>query len=178
MPRYYTGFRNFLYKVGSGELKPLYGAQKISFKQQTVPRSLTVRVGAGALNYSENIEAGKLADLDIVQLPVSFLVDVLGYTLTAGNVLVENAQYKPVHFSLFYEQQTDTEPVRTQVFDVCCVRPDFDVTTMTNRPSVDIKKLKLIINADVRSTSANLRTISREDNAELFDSWFGEATTS
>ena len=126
----------------------------------------------------ENIEAGKLADLDIVQLPVSFLVDVLGYTLTAGNVLVENAQYKPVHFSLFYEQQTDTEPVRTQVFDVCCVRPDFDVTTMTNRPSVDIKKLKLIINADVRSTSANLRTISREDNAELFDTWFGEASTS
>ena len=52
MPRYYTGFRNFLYKVGRGELKPLYGAQKISFKQQTVPRSLTVRVGAGALNYS------------------------------------------------------------------------------------------------------------------------------
>lgn len=177
MPRYYTGFRNFAYKVSGGTKTPLAGAQKLSFTSQNASRELTVRVGSGAAAYAENIETGRTADLDIVQLPVSFLVDVLGYTVDENGVLTEGLLNRPVHFSLFYETQTDGEPIRTQLYDVCCTRPNFDVTTMTNKPSVDIRKLKLTINADLRSTKNFGRSVSREDSAEQFDTWFGEVQT-
>lgn len=177
MPRYYTGFRNFAYKINGGTMTPLKGAQKLSFASQNANRDLTVRVGSSAAAYSENIETGRTADLDIVQLPVSFLVDVLGYTVDKNGVLTEGLLHRPVHFSLFYENQTDGEPIRTQLYDVCCTRPNFDVTTMTNKPSVDIRKLKLIINADLRNTKAFERSVSREDSAEQFDTWFGEVQT-
>lgn len=177
MPRYYTGFRDFAYKISGGTMTPLKGAQKLSFATQSASRELTMRVGSGAAAYSESVETGRTADLSIVQLPVSFLVDVLGYTVDENGVLTEGVLRRPVHFSLFYEVQTDGEPIRTQLYDVCCVRPNFDVTSMTNKPSVDIRKLKLIVNADLRNTKAYERSVSREDSAEMFNTWFGEVQT-
>lgn len=172
MPLYNTGFRNFAYKISGGTMTPLEGAQKLSFTVQSAARELMVRTASGMAAYTENVETGRKADLEIVQLPVSFLVDVLGYTLVDG-ILTEGL-HRPVHFSLFYEQQTDGEPIRTQLYDVCCTRPNFDVTTMTNRPSVDIRKLSLVVNAD-QSEQVYSQSVSREDNAEAFDTWFGEA---
>ena len=174
MPRYYTGFRNFAYKISGGIKTPLAGAQKLSFTSQSASRDMTVRVGSGAAAYSESIETGRAADLSIVQLPVSFLV---GYTMDENGVLTEGLLHRPVHFSLFYEMQTDGEPIRTQLYDVCCIRPNFDVTTMTNKPSVDIRKLRLIVNAGLRNTKTFGRSVSREDSTEIFDTWFGEVQT-
>ena len=174
---YTVGIRNCAYKISGGNMSPLIGAQKLSFATQNAKRDMIVRVGSGAAAYSEDYETGRTADLSIVQLPVSFLVDVLGYTVSENGVLTEGLLNRPVHFSLFYETQTDGEPIRTQLYDVCCTRPNFDVSTMTNKPSVDIRKLKLTINADLRNTKTFGRSVSREDSAEQFDTWFGEAVT-
>lgn len=176
--RYSTGFNSFAYRVrGGSTLSPLIGAQKLAFSEGTDNRDLIVRLDSGdVIQYSETVSTGRTATLDIVQLPADFLKNVLGYTQGTSKVLVEGIQRTYTHFSLFYQYETDTEPVRVQLYDVVCAKPNFDVTTITNRPSVDIKKLKLIINPDI-SAGAYSRSITRSENASLYDSWFGVVTT-
>ena len=172
---YNTGLKNCTYKVsGSLTRKPLTGAQKISFASNSAERTISVRTDKGAVAYSDTIETGKTATLEIVQLPVDFLVDVLGYDYTNG-ILTEKTKHKATHFSLYYEVQTDTEPQRVQIFDCVCAKPDFDVTTITNTPSVDIKKLKLLISPEKTNIGISdnySRSTSHSENATAFDTWF------
>ena len=79
-----TGLKNCSYKAsGSLTRKPLAGAQKISFSNNTAERQIKVRT-TSITSYNETIEIGKAAALEVVQLSVDFLVDVLGYSYENG----------------------------------------------------------------------------------------------
>lgn len=168
-----TGLKNCSYKAsGSLTRKPLAGAQKISFSNNTAERQIKVRT-TSITSYNETIEIGKAAALEVVQLSVDFLVDVLGYSYENG-ILTENLKRKPTHFSLYYEVQSDTEPTRIQIYDCVCTKPDFDATTITNNPSVDTKKLKLIINPENFNgiTGKISRSVTYSENATAYSTWF------
>lgn len=183
MTKFSTGFRNFAYKAqGSFDKLPLPGAQKLSPSSQTVQRTLLVRTGTGAVNYTDTIGTIEQKTLEIVYLPESFLVDILGYQISDGTI-TEPILYRPKHFSLFYETQTDTEPIRTQLFDVVCGKPEFDVTSITNRLNVDVRRLALTLNPELKAFSPQQpfggysRSVKRSDNAEAFDTWWSYGGT-
>ena len=183
---YNTGFKNFQYVVHGGISTvpaPLPGAIKISFKPTTASRTLKVRLSDGTMSsISKTIDAGKTAQLSIVDLPEGFLKSVLGYNKASDGTLYEGQQSE-VHFMLLYETQGATEPTRHLLFDCVCVKPSYDATTISAKPGIDTKTLDLLISpslaegysADVPKYGKYERTVKRSDNATLYDTWFGLA---
>ncbi len=173
MNDYSIGFSEFHYSVRGGALLPLAGAVKIGFKPQMNERSIQVRLLDGSFAvYSEVYDLNEKASIEIISLPEHFLINILGYTRDESGVLYAGI-YKPVHFSLFYEERNEGTATRHQLYDVVCTKPDFDASTMTNRLSVDTRRLELVINRDIRNTGYYKRQIRKEDNSELFERWFG-----
>ena len=183
---YNTGFKNFQYVVHGGISTvpaPLPGAIKISFKPTTASRTLKVRLSNGTMmSTSKTIDAGKTAQLSIVDLPEGFLKSVLGYNKASDGTLYEGQQSE-VHFMLLYETQGATEPTRHLLYDCVCVKPSYDATTISAKPGIDTKTLDLLISPSMKDgTTAEKvyygkyeRTVKRSDNATLYDTWFGLA---
>lgn len=170
---YSTGISNCMYAVhGSNVKKRLNGAVKLSFKPSSEDRTLIVRDSrGGAMQFTDTRRSGiRQATLDIVSLPVSFLVDILGWTQDSSGVLYEGLQ-PDVSISLFYETENGGRPIRHQLYDCVVCAPSFDVSTITGRLSADIRKLDIIVNPDT-STGKYSRQIARDDNGELFNNWF------
>ena len=181
---YNTGFKNFQYVLSGGISTvpaPLPGAMKISFKPTTASRTFRVRLSDGTMSsISKTIDAGKTAQLTIIDLPESFLKSVLGYVKASDGTLYEGQQTE-VHFSLLYEMQGATEATRHLLYDCVCVKPSYDATTISAKPSIDTRTLDLLISPSTKeSTTAEKvyygkyeRTVKRSDNATLYDTWFG-----
>lgn len=178
---YSTGISNCMYAVrGSNVKKRLNGAVKLSFKPSPEDRTLIVRGNSGGvMQITDTRRSGiRQATLEIVSLPVSFLVDVLGWTQDSNGVLYEGLQ-PDVGISLYYETENGGRPIRHQLYDCVVCAPNFDVSTITGRLSADTRKLDIIINPyrnnyyrDINSDKYS-RQIAREDNPTLFNSWFG-----
>lgn len=179
------GFRNFSYKLigGSYERLPLRGAQKISVAPQSSQRTVNVRTSSGVMvPYTEQIETGKQATVEITYLPISFLTDVLGYSYENG-ILSEPYRFRSAHFSLYYEQQTNEGPIRTQLFNCACTKPSFDVTTISDQLSADTKKLTLILNPELNTYNPSepfgnySRSTTKAANPTAFDTWFEQLSS-
>ncbi len=109
--------------------------------------------------------------LEIVSLPVQFLVDVLGYVQEASGVLVEG-KHPAVHFALLYETRSLAGPVRHCYYDCVCQKPKFDATTLSASSRFDTRILELTVNRDIFGSGGYKESIARADNAEMFDEWF------
>lgn len=171
------GFKNFYYAVrtstGTGTPVPMPGAIKISVKPQTENRVINIRRSDGTLiQYTEGaVETGKTATVDIINLPVSFLTDILGYTIDENGVLIEHEQ-QAKHFVLLYENTRNGEAVRHQYTDCVCSKPNFDVTTITSEAGIDKKSLELILNPDIFGSGGYSKSITESQNPEIFAKWF------
>lgn len=170
---YNTGIQNCMYAIhGSSTKKQLNGAIKLSFRPSSGDRKLLVRDSKGAaMQYTDVRRSNtRQATLEIVSLPVSFLIDVLGWTQDSSGVLYESIQ-PDIHISLFYETENGGHPIRHQLYDCVVCSPSFDVSTMTRQLSVNPRKLDIIVNPD-RSTGKFSRQIARDDNTTLYNNWF------
>lgn len=170
------GFKNFYYSVrtaaGAQTPKPLDGAIKLSFKPQSKSTEHTLRGESQSVSEytEETIETKKNASLDIISLPDSFLVDVLGYYIDENGVMMEGEQ-KPVHFALLYETTYGNDLIRYEQIDCLCTKPSFDVSTISETPSIDTRSLELIINKDIKSGFYS-KQIRKSTNPEIFEKWF------
>lgn len=173
---YNTGFCNFHYRVvgwnSSIRAKRFPGAVRLSFKPQTQERKVLVRTDSGLL-LSESLakhEASREATLEIVSIPKSFLTDVLGWTETAEGILIEG-QHPDTHVTLYYETDNGDNPIRHKLYDVVFGRPSFDVSTIADTPSADIRKLELTVNPNNGSYQEKLAKADAVD-ISVYNNWF------
>lgn len=152
----------------------LPGAIKLTRRPSTEGRSLLVRNTEGRVyNYtSAQRESERRYTLEIVSLTREFLTDVLGYIENEDGSLSEGIA-DDVHFSLFYQTENGGRPVRYQIYDCVVSPPSFDAQTLSSNLSADIRKLELTASPDPLNDHHYGIQIAREDNAELYDSWFG-----
>lgn len=174
---YSTGISNCYYAVRSGasvgKLGKLPGAVKLSNKSSSEDRSFTVRDGGRVYQHTSARRVKERSRaLEIVNLTKDFLTDVLGWVMDEDGSLTEGIQ-PDVHISLFYETENGGRPVRHWLYDCVVGEPDFDASTITDKPGIDTYKLEIIENPDPYRDGKYSRKISRADNAELFDTWFG-----
>lgn len=173
---YNTGFCNFHYRVvgwnASIKAKRFPGAIRLSFKPQTQERKVLKRTDSGIL-LSESLarhEATREAVLEIVSIPKSFLIDVLGWTEDPSGILIEG-QHPDTHVTLYYETDNGGDPTRYKVHNVVFSRPSFDVSTMTDTPSADIRKLELTVNPEGGNYQ---RRLAKADAVDIstYNNWF------
>ncbi|MBP3798030.1 MAG: hypothetical protein J6I46_09700 [Ruminococcus sp.] len=174
---YNTGFCNFHYRVigwnASIRPKRFPGAIRLSFKPQTQERKVLVRTDSGLL-LSESLakhEASREAVLEIVSIPRTFLIDVLGWKENSSGALIEG-QFPQNQVELLYETENGGRPVRHKIYNAVFSRPSFDVSTITDNPSADIYKLELTVNA---TGSGNYNEkLARADSADIsiYNNWF------
>lgn len=183
---YNAGFKGFRYALKSSYgtySRPvlLKGAMKISFKPQTVSRTLLCRLNDGSVrNVNSMRDNGITASVAVADLPDDFKVDVLGYVRDSDGSLFEGIQ-EEVHFALLYETQGKTEPTRHMLLDCVCSKAAYDANTKSNNPAIDTRSLELIVNPSTGNSYMSgtmayakyRREIKRSQNAQLFDTWFG-----
>jgi phi13 family phage major tail protein len=151
------------------------GAVKLSRDPQMEEITITPNIVGAPTEYTVGYrDKGIKLDLEIVNLPLSFLTDVLGYTVTSSGILIEN-EHPLVHFALLYENQnTDGTAVRHSYPDCVCEKPKFDVTTLSNNFSIDTKKLNIIANKDIFGSGCYKKSITAEQNATIYNNWFNQ----
>lgn len=133
-----------------------------------------MREGGRAYSYTAAAkEKERRYALEIVSLTKAFLTEVLGFTENEDGSLTEGIR-PDVHISLFYETDNGGRPVRYQLYDCAVETPSFDAATMSESLSADTRKLEFTANPDPYNEGAYGRQIARADNAETFDTWFGE----
>lgn len=175
---YSTGIKNCHYVVkGTAiEVKKLPGAVRLSMKPSAADRNIKVRSGS-TIYQTTTARQGtqRQAELEIVSLPESFLIDVLGWTKGTDGSLTEGIQPN-VHIILLYETENGGCPVRHMLYDCVVSSPSFDATTISSDLSIDKRKLDIVFNPDPSNNNNLSRQIARADNENLFNSWFGLKT--
>ena len=179
---YSTGISNCHYAVRKyqggvsgelGELEKLPGAVKLSNRSSSEDRSFTVRDGDRIYQYTAARKCKeRQRSLEIVSLTKKFLEEVLGWTVNDDGSMTEG-QRPDVHISLFYETDNGGRPVRQWLYDCVVGELSFDASTIEEGLGIDTYKLDIIENPDPDRNGNYGRKISRADNEELFDSWFG-----
>jgi len=160
--------------TGALTLGRLPGAVRLTRRPSPEGRSFVVRDSGGrAYSYSSSPrDKERRYTLEIVSLTRDFLVDVLGFSVNIDGSLTEGIA-GDVHISLFYETENGGRPVRHWLYDCVVSPPSFDVQTLGETLSADTRKLELTANPDPRRDGTYGRQLAREDNAPMFDSWFG-----
>lgn len=175
MPRSAScGFRNFHYCLKTGAAAPvaLPGAIRLGREPNMEPIVITPNITGNPTEYTVGyVDKGIKLDLEIVSLPESFLIDVLGYTLSNG-ILIEN-EHPKIHFALLYETHfTDGRAIRHSYMDCVCAKPKFDATTLSSSFNIDTKRLELRANKDIFGSNCYKKSITADQNSLVFNHWF------
>lgn len=177
MPDINTGFSNFHYRVigWNASIKPkaLTGAIKLSYKPQTQERTVLVRTSGGLIQQQVlgKRESIRTASLQVISLPESFLIDVLGWEVSDGGRLVEG-EFPEKHLQIRYETNNLGEPMRHLLYDVVVSKPSFDVSTISSTPSADTRSLELTVNP---TANGKYQARVRPGDPD-YDTWFDQVT--
>lgn len=171
----HCGFKNFHYclRTANAVPVPMPGAVRLTREPDMQELKIVPNVIGKPTEYvSAYIDKGIKLGLEIVSLPVSFLTDVLGYTIDANGVLVEN-EHPAVHFALLYEtHMTSGDMIRHSYLDCVCRKPRFDASTLSGSSRIETRSLELVANRDIFGSRAIKKSIAKETNAAVFNSWF------
>lgn len=170
----YRGFRSFHYCLRTAGAVPVPIPGAIRLTREPDMQEVKIRpdqTGQPAEYTAAFRDRGIKLGLEVVSLPVQFLVDVLGFTVGANGIITEG-EHPTVHFALLYETGSLHGAVRHSYLDCVCQKPKFDVTTLSRSSKYDTRRLELVANKDIFSSKAYKRSIREEDDPAVFAAWF------
>ncbi|SOC12807.1 phi13 family phage major tail protein [Ureibacillus xyleni] len=146
--------------------KPLAGGVSISI----APNGELTEFHADDITYwSAEINNGYDGELEIADLPESFLVDVLGEELSNG-VLYESSEAKSKKFALTFEINGDVKARRAVLYYCTATRPT--IASQTKSATVEPQTSQLTFNARPRPTDYMIKAqTSVEVDATVYDAW-------
>ncbi len=169
----YCGFKNFHYclRTANAVPVPMPGAVRLTREPNMQEIKIVPNIiGAPAEYVAAYRDNGLRLGLEIVSLPVSFLTDVLGYTIDANGVLIEG-EHPAVHFALLYETRGGVI-TRHSYLDCVCRKPKFDATTLSGSAKFDTRSLEIVANRDIFGSGKYKKSVTEEQSASVFAGWF------
>ena len=171
----HLGFKNFHYclRTAGAVPVPMPGAVRLTRDPELTEIRVVPDVIGAPSEYAVCSRDGIIRlGLEIVSLPVQFLVDVLGYTIDSNGVLAEGG-HPAVHFALLYETRTTEQgPVRHCYMDCICKKPKFDAATLSGSSGFCTRKLEIAANKDIFGSGKYKKSVTEEQSASVFAGWF------
>lgn len=124
----------------------------------------------GIVFYQSASNTGYEGDFEMAMVPDSFRVDVLGETLDAKKVLIEEANAKANTFALLFEFDGDEKEIRHVLYNCTSTRPSIE--SKTKETEIDPVTEKLTISAaPLPNGRIKARTGDNTDSA-AYSNWY------
>ncbi|MCH3943062.1 MAG: major tail protein [Atopobiaceae bacterium] len=124
----------------------------------------------GRKYYSTTTNQGYEGDFESALVPEDFDQNILGHTLDANKVELENANVEPGHFAFMFQFDGDAKATRYVLYDCILTRPTLEGNTVEEKMKVDTQKTTLsaapLENGDV------CQKTNSETLAAAYDAWY------
>ena len=124
----------------------------------------------GIAYYVINNNMGYDGDLELALIPESFRTDILGETLDANNVLVENSNTELAAFALLFEFDGDQKHIRHVLYNCSASRPGIE--GKTNEDSKEVQTETLTIKATPLPDGKVKAKTGNATNANAYSNWY------
>lgn len=166
------GIKNVYYAVagddGYGTPVPIPGAVSIAMTPQGGREDF---YADNILYFTSETNNGYTCELEVALVPESFWTDVLGNTLLqTSNVLVENADPKPVKFALGFQVEGDEKATKFWYYNCVAQRPNNESETKNDQLNIQTETLSITV-APEASGIVRAKTTATTP-AETYDNWF------
>ena len=146
---------------------PMPGSVSISLDANGEPENF---YADGIAYYVINNNMGYDGDLELALIPESFRTDVLGETLDANNVLVENSNTELAAFALLFEFDGDQRHIRHVLYNCSASRPGIE--GKTNEDSKEVQTETLTIKATPLSDGIVKAKTGNTTDATTYNDWY------
>jgi len=169
------GFKNAYYakitetegKISYGTPVKLNGAVSMSL---AAAGELVQFYADDSLYFSDNTNNGYDGTLELALVPDDFKTDILGETLDANQVMVENATGVSNPFALLCEFTTDNGAKKFAFYNCIASRPELAATTMGETKEVSTETLNLTIRPNKEGLVKTSTTASTSQ--ETINDWY------
>lgn len=146
---------------------PIPGSVSISLAAQG---EISKFYADGITYYQAAANNGYDGDLEVAMIPESFRTDILGETLDAKKVLIENADAKQTPFALLFEFDGDEKAIRHVLYNCAATRPSIE--SQTKEGSVDPVAETIAISA-VPDGNGNIKGKTGDETDEAtYKDWY------
>ena len=146
---------------------PMPGSVSISLDANGEPENF---YADGIAYYVINNNMGYDGDLELALIPESFRTDVLGETLDANNVLVENSNTELAAFALLFEFDGDQRHIRHVLYNCSASRPGIE--GKTNEDSKEVQTETLTIKATPLPDGKVKAKTGNTTSTEAYQNWY------
>ena len=147
---------------------PMPGAVSLALDANGEPTNF---YADGYAYYTIGNNMGYEGDLELAMVPESFRTDVLGETLDANNVLIENANTERVNFALLFEFDGDIRKIRHVLYKCAASRPS--VESKTNEEEVEVQTETLSIKATPMANGVVKAKTGDDTTDSVYQGWYG-----
>ena len=124
----------------------------------------------GIAYYVINNNMGYEGDLELAMIPESFRTDVLGETLDANGVLVEDSNTELAAFALLFEFDGDQKHIRHVLYNCSASRPGIE--GKTNEDSKEVQTETLTIKATPLPDGKVKAKTGNTTNQAAYNGWY------
>lgn len=124
----------------------------------------------GIVFYKSASNNGYEGDLEVALVPESFRVDILGETLDAKKVMVENAYAKQSPFALLFEFDGDENPIRHVLYN--CTATRASVESKTKEDSTEPVTEKFTVSATPMENGDIKARTAGDTEAATHEGWY------
>lgn len=125
--------------------------------------------GDNIVYYSTEANNGYSGDITLLNIPESFLTDVLGQTTDSNGVLVEDASAISKEFAIAFEFEGDVSKRRHVLYRCSAGRPQ--IASQTKEDSIEANTYQLSIEAMPRLDNSHVKASTADTTLE----WYGTA---
>ncbi len=126
----------------------------------------------GYAYYTIGNNMGYEGDLELAMVPESFRTQVLGETLDANNVLIENANTEAVNFALLFEFDGDIRKIRHVLYNCAASRPN--VESKTNEEEIEVQTETLSLKATPLANGYVKAKTGDDTTDTVYKNWYNE----
>ena len=146
---------------------PMPGSVSISLDANGEPENF---YADGIAYYVINNNMGYEGDLELALIPESFRTDVLGETLDANGVLVEDSNTELAAFALLFEFDGDQKHIRHVLYNCSASRPGIE--GKTNEDSKEVQTETLTIKATPLPDGKVKAKTGNTTNQAAYNGWY------
>lgn len=152
-----------------GEVKSIPGAINVALAPSGDAYEL---YADDVLYFAQTVNQGYTGDIEVANLPETFLQDMLGFTKNSDGVLIESADDKPSAFALGFEIQGDKNGSRIWFYNCTVARPSQDASTKDSGMEASTDTLNLIAAPRPSDMLVRARITKDDTNATVYDAFF------
>lgn len=124
------------------------------------------------LYHTETVNQGYSGDLETVNLPQSFFVDVLGMTIDDNGAVIENSKQKAKKFAFGFEVDGDSKGRRTWFYNCSCTRPSDEASTKESGATPTHDTVTLTVAPRPEDSQVKVKMVLNDTNETAYNGFF------